>query len=149
MNCFAIKKFQLRYTIKKTNKNTLNPPSLTDSRAPPGSGSREKKGGAPPLLCSPLARAPWPRQQPGLAAAAVSAGRLRAAVRWSGPVARAAGEAGQGRSQGRGDGARHLRGDRRRQRRGARGGAAVRFSRGRPAAEAARTRLGAQANPVR
>ena len=85
MNCFVIKKFQLRYTIKKTNKNTLNPPSLTDSRAPPGSGSREKKGGAPPLLCSPLACAPWPRQQPGLAAAAVSAGRLRAAVRWSGP----------------------------------------------------------------
>ena len=61
------------------------------------------------------------------------------------PVARAAGEAGQGRSQGRDDGAGHLRGDRRRQRRGA----VVRSSRGRPAAEAARTRLGAQANPVR
>ena len=52
MNCFAIKKFQLRYTIKKTNKNTLNPPSLTDSRAHPAVAQERKRGA--PLPCSAL-----------------------------------------------------------------------------------------------
>ena len=136
MNCFAIKKFQPRYTIKKTNKNTLNPPSLTDTWAPPGSGSEREKGGRPsPALLSARTCA--------MAAATTrlgGGGGFRGQAPGGGaverPVARAAGEAGQGRSQGRDDGAGHLRGDRRRQHRGA----VVRSSRGRPAAEAVRAR---------
>ena len=140
MNCFAIKKFQPKYTIKKTNKITLNPPSLTDPWAPPGSGSEREKGGRPsPTLLSVRTRA--------MAAATTrpgGGGGFRERVPVGGAVERACGLggrrsgaralAGQGRRRG------VPAGRRRRQRRGARSGATVRPSRGRPAAEVGRAR---------
>ena len=105
MNCFVIKKFQPKYTKKKTTKRPINPPSLTDPWAPPGSGSeREKKGGRPSPARSGLPRPRPPAVRRAHARRLGPAGRQdRAAARaQGGPHARGPAGARAGAAQGGG-----------------------------------------------